>query len=141
MKIHHPTNGVAAIDNGAGTKYYFSFLKRLGIDTNDVLQISASVNGIIHSNAIDHHQHPVSSEAAYHRTSTTELAFLYKHSACLRHHVGTCLRIVSNDCFLIDVYDLLGNFIFVLLPLTYRKYQFVKIQCMTDTVCNCFFFL
>ena len=54
MKIHHAANGITTIYQRARPEYHFGCFCTQWIDTDDILQVTAPVNGIVHANTIDH---------------------------------------------------------------------------------------
>ena len=76
MEIHHASDGVASIQDGPRAEDDLSIFDHVWIDGDDILQITTSEDGIIHSDTISHDEHAVGCEPPDHRASTRLLAFL-----------------------------------------------------------------
>ncbi|MEZ5198497.1 MAG: hypothetical protein R2764_19560 [Bacteroidales bacterium] len=62
-KTHYPSDSIASINNGTGAKKHFSSLNCKRINRNNILQVSASKNGIVHPDSIHCYQNPVGRKA------------------------------------------------------------------------------
>ncbi|KAF5028854.1 hypothetical protein DSECCO2_654710 [anaerobic digester metagenome] len=52
LETHHPTNGIAAINNRTGAKQYLCLPDGKGVKVNDILQVAAPENCSIHAYSI-----------------------------------------------------------------------------------------
>src|SRR5690606_3834961 len=82
IKIHNPANSVASIDNRPRTQDNLGLIYSKGINGNNILDITASKNCIIHTYPIYGNEQPVGRKSPNHRTSASQLAFLYKDLSC-----------------------------------------------------------
>ena len=81
VKTHHAADGITAKYYRAGAKTHFAGLQSKWINVDDILQVPAPENGIVHPHPIDTQHHPVGGESPDHRTSSTQLALLHKDVA------------------------------------------------------------
>ena len=117
MKVHNTTYSIASVKDGTRAENDFSIFDNLRIDGYDVLQITASEDGVIHSDPICNDQYTVGRKTPDHRTASCLLAFLYEHVGRLAQHVRRGLRVAQDIVPKIDFQDAIGYLISFLLPL------------------------
>ena len=79
--MHNSANGIRTVNDRAGSEYNFHTIHNAIVHRDNILKVSPTINRIIQTNAIDHHQHFICLKATYNGTPSTQLAFLDKDIA------------------------------------------------------------
>ena len=123
VEVHHAADRVAAVDHRAGAVDHLPALEREGIQVDDVLQVAAAEDGVVHAHAIGDDQHAVGREAADHRAAAAELALLNVDLARAGEQVGGRLRILEYGLLGGDHRDLVRDLMQVLLEAVGRDHH------------------
>jgi hypothetical protein len=106
FKGHHPAHRIAAIAHRARSEQHLGALYRQGIDGEDVLQVPAPENGVVHPHPVYDDQDAVGGKAADHGTAPAQLAFLDEHLTAGADDVGGGLRRLQRDLPGVDAHHL-----------------------------------
>jgi len=90
---------IRSINYGRRTINNFGALQNRWRDCDRTLKMSTSVNCVVHSNAVNHQQNPVSFHSPYNRTSSAHLGLLNFYSRQICQQIGRGLRCHSSNFF------------------------------------------
>ena len=128
VEIHHAADGVAAVDERAGSEDDLGALQREGVHTDHVLQVAAAVDGVVHAHTVHDDQHAVGGETPDHGTAPALLALLHEDGARLRQHVGRRLRVPEAAVPQRHPLHPVGHLVAVLRPTAVRDDDLVEFR-------------
>ena len=109
-KIHHPTKSIATIHYSSRTIIDLCPINYCIVDSNYILQMPTSVDGIIHAYTIQYNQDSVCLKSPQNRASSTHLRFLHVDIATILQYISASLWVIEADILFVYECNLIWYF-------------------------------
>ena len=93
IEDYRSAKSIRPVINGRRTVKYFHTLEHKLVYRNRILQMSATINKVIHPYSVNNKQNTRSLKPSYNRTSSTLLALLNSNHTCFLKHITYILTI------------------------------------------------